>query len=174
MSEIKESNPKDTAAAGTRVDLSLFPHTAVVYGALAMTEGHLKYGAYNWRVAGVKASVYLAALRRHLAKWEAGEDCDQKTKVPHLANAMSCLAIAIDATECGMLIDDRPPRVPDIAELFDWAEDITKHLHTVFPPENSPGRYTQEGIREKKTISPSDSIHHSASSWGMFSHSGGD
>lgn len=170
----KESNPKDEAAAGTRIDMTLFPQTAVVYGCIAMTEGHLKYGAYNWRVAGVKSSVYLAACRRHLAKWEAGQEFDPKTKVHHLANALSCIGIAIDAQECGMLIDDRPPKVPDIDEVFDMAERAVKHLHEVFPPANSPGRYTEEGKREKKTNSTSDPVHHSASSWGMFSHSGGD
>jgi len=78
----KETNPKDDAAAGTRVDLSLYPHTAIVHGALAMTEDHLKYGGYNYRVSGVKASVYIAALRRHLLKWEAGQNVDLKTLVP--------------------------------------------------------------------------------------------
>jgi len=58
--------------------------------------------------------------------------------------------------------------------LFDWAETTVQHLHKVFPPKDSPGRYTQEGIREKKTISPSDSLHHSVGSWGMFPDSSGD
>lgn len=174
MSETKESNPKDEAAAGTRLDLSLFPHTAVAYGALAMTEGHLKYGAYNWRVSGVKASVYIAALRRHLAKWEAGEEADPKTTVPHLASVLACCAIAIDACECGMLIDDRPPKVSDISEVYDWCEGIVKHLHRTFPPQDGPGRYTEEGQREKKTINPPITICLSISSWGMFPDSSGD
>jgi len=174
MSETKESNPKDEAAAGTRLDLSLYPHTAVAYGALAMTEGHLKYGAYNYRISGVRSSVYIAALRRHLAKWEAGEDADPKTKVPHMASVNACSAIIIDAGECGKLIDDRPPKVPDISELYDWCEGIVKHLHRTFPPEDGPGRYTEEGKDEKKAISPTINICLSISSWGLFPYSGGD
>lgn len=174
MSETKESNPKDDAAAGTRVDLSVFPMTAVIHGALAMTEGHLKYGAYNYRIAGVKSSVYLAALRRHVIKWENGQEQDPKTLVHHLGNAAACIAILLDAIECGKLIDDRPPKIEGIDEMFEWAEATTAHLHSIFPPGDGPGRFTQEGQREKETIDSPDTIHVSASSWGMFPNSSGD
>ena len=170
----KETNPKDDAAAGTRVDLSLFPHTALVHAALAMTEGHLKYGGYNYRISGVKASVYLAALRRHTDKWEAGQNWDLKTLVHHLGSVIACCSIIIDAEECGKLIDDRPPAVPDIDELYDRAEQITQHLHKIYPPKDGPGRFTEEAKREKKTISPPNTVHHSISSWGMFPNSSGD
>ena len=168
------TNPKDNAAGGTRVDLSLWPSTATVYGALALTEGDLKYGGYNWRVADIRASVYIAALERHMTKWANGEWTDKKTKVPHLASCLACIALMIDATEAGRLIDDRPPAIMDISELFDWAESITLHLHKVYPPENSPGRFTEEGKREEKTIRPSNSVYHSISSWGLFPASSGD
>jgi hypothetical protein len=170
----KETNPKDEAAAGTRLDLSLFPDTAIIYGALAMTEGHLKYGGHNYRVAGVKSSVYISAMLRHFKKWVNGEDADQKTKVPHLASAEACIAILIDATECGKLIDDRPPKVTDIAELFDWAEKITQHLHETFPPEDGPGRFTEEGQRESKTNSPSSFVHDSFNCGSGLPNSSGD
>lgn len=85
MSDHKDTNPKDGAAT-SRLDLTLFPQTALAYGALAFTEGHLKYGGYNWRDAGVNASVYVAAALRHLTKWYNGEAFDPKTGVPHLAN----------------------------------------------------------------------------------------
>ncbi len=170
----KETNPKDDAAAGTRVDLSLFPHTALVHGALAMTEGHLKYGGYNYRISGVKASVYIAALRRHTDKWEAGQNWDLKTLVHHLGSVIACASIIIDAEECGKLIDDRPPAVPDIDELFDRAEQITQHLHEIYPPEEGPGRFTEEGQREAKTNSPANSLHDSFSCGGNLSNSSGD
>lgn len=73
----KDTNPKDRMAI-TKLDLSLFPTTAKAYGALAMTEGDLKYGGYNYRTAGVKASVYYAAANRHLDKWFNGEWADKK------------------------------------------------------------------------------------------------
>ena len=170
----KETNPKDDAAAGTRVDLSLYPQTAIVHGALAMTEGHLKYGGYNYRISGVKASVYIAALRRHLLKWEAGQNWDPKTLVHELGSVIACAGIMIDAEECGKLIDDRPPAVPDIAELLDRAEQITQHLHKIYPPEEGPGRYTEEGQRESKTNSPSNFVHDSFNCGSSLPNSSGD
>lgn len=171
----KPSNPKDDAAAGTRVDMSVIPDTALVYLALAMTEGHLKYGAFNYRVVGVKASVYIAAFRRHWMKWINGQWADEKTNIPHLASCMACIAILIDAHECGKLIDDRPPAVKaidgDISALFDWAEVITTHLHKLFPPEEGPGRYTEEGQREKETNGASGSVYDSAGSGGSLPRS---
>ena len=90
----KLSNPKDRIAT-TRLDLSLFPMTAVVYGALAFVEGDLKYGGFNWRVAGVSVSTYVAALLRHVSKWYNGELEDNVTGVPHLASAIACLSVII-------------------------------------------------------------------------------
>lgn len=130
MSDAKDTNPKD-AAATTRLDLGLFPPSAHAYGALAFVEGDLKYGGYNWRVAGVMSSVYYAALQRHMDKWWNGEECDPKTQVPHLANALACIAILIDAVEQGNLNDDRPPKQrPAIYARF---ELIVAHLQKLFP-----------------------------------------
>lgn len=127
----KPTNPKD-AAATTRLDLSLFPATARAYGALALTEGDLKYGGFNWRDAGVMASIYYAACGRHLDKWFNGEESDPTTGVPHLANAIACLAVLIDAVEKGNLNDDRPPAV-DVAGLLARFEGNVAKLQQVFP-----------------------------------------
>lgn len=139
-SNYKPTNPKDRAAT-SRLDLTVFPDTAVAYGALALTEGDLKYGAYNFRVAGVLASIYVAALNRHVAKWFNGEDEDPKTGVPHLANAIACLGVLIDAIVAGKLKDDRPPK-SDVAGLLASFEEKVKHLQELFP--NPPGRYTND------------------------------
>ncbi len=139
---IKDTNPKD-AAASTRLDLSLFPMSAVAHGAHAMAEGNLKYGGFNWREAGVLASVYVAAAMRHLFKWFNGQEHDPKTLVHELGSVMACAAILIDAIESGKLVDDRPPS-QDMAAMLDRFETKVKHLHTVFPPAKSPGRYTQK------------------------------
>ena len=126
----KSSNPKD-AAATTRLDLSLFPASARAYGALAMSEGDLKYGGFNYREAGVQASVYYAACGRHLDKWFNGEEADPKTKVPHLASSLACLAVLIDAVEQGNLNDDRPPR--QSTDVYVRFEGVVAHLQTLFP-----------------------------------------
>lgn len=150
MSDFKPTNPKDRAATN-RLDLSLFPDTAVAYGALALTEGDCKYGGYNWRIGGVLASVYYAACRRHLAKWFDGEWDDPKTGVPHLASAIASIAVIIDAYEHEKLKDDRPPTSCEPTELYTWAEELVGHLHELFP--NGPGRYTEvEHETHRETI----------------------
>ncbi len=155
---LKPTNPKDLVAT-TKIDLSLFPHTAVAHGALALMEGHLKYGAYNWRVGGILISVYLAALRRHIAKFENGEWEDARTGVPHLSNALACIAILIDGFEVDCIKDDRPPKHPDIAGMYDELEEKVKHLIATFPPENSPGRYTEgQHGEQNRTKALSDSV----------------
>jgi hypothetical protein len=137
-SDLKPTNPKDRAAT-SRLDLSLFPDTALAYGAWAMSEGDLKYGGYNYRPGGVLASVYVAAARRHLSKWYNGQDADPKTQVHHLASTLACIAVLIDAIECGVLKDNRPPAV-DMDGLLAQMEEKIKHLQTLFP--NGPERYT--------------------------------
>lgn len=105
MSE-KESNPKDIIGTD-KLPLHLWPETATIYGCLALLDGTLKYGRANWRVAGVKASIYVDACKRHLNSWFEGEDLDQDSALPHLAHALACLAILVDSHAAGKLTDDR-------------------------------------------------------------------
>lgn len=102
-----KSDPK--ASFGTKKPgLSLVPGTALMMLAKVMALGAKKYGAYNWRVTEVRASVYIDALLRHVYQWWDGEDIDPESGAPHLAHAMACLAIILDALAQGTLIDDRP------------------------------------------------------------------
>lgn len=101
------TNPKDKYGLA-KTNMFLVPPSAEIYLATAFEDGAKKYGPYNWRDKDVKASVYIAACKRHLAKWVDGEDTDDKSGVHHLAHAMACLAIVLDAGECDTLIDDRP------------------------------------------------------------------
>jgi hypothetical protein len=144
--DFKPTNPKDRTAI-SKIDLSLFPDTAIAYGALAMAEGDLKYGGYNYRPSGVLASVYTSAARRHLSKWWNGDDADSLTKVHHLASALGCIAILIDSLECGVLKDDRPPKV-GLEPLYERLQAVVKHLQKTFP-EAAP-RYTELTHGEKK------------------------
>ena len=132
----KPTNPKDMVADG-KLPLHLVPDTLDVFAALAFLEGALKYGAHNWRVAGVRASVYRSALDRHIKKWWNGEWADPDTGVPHLANAIACLAILADATVAQKLIDDRPPSI-HLAELIKATELNVKQIKT---------RFEKDGIR---------------------------
>lgn len=126
-SGVKPTNPKD-ALATAKLPLHLVPDTIEAYAALAFAEGAFKYGAYNWRIAGVLASVYHSALKRHLASWHNGEEADPVTGVPHLASVIACAGILLDAQLCGKLIDDRPPAAP-VGERIRAAEaEVAKVL----------------------------------------------
>jgi hypothetical protein len=127
----KPKNPKD-AAANNKLPVHLVPDTVVVYAALAFTEGAAKYGAFNWRGAGVSMSVYISALERHLKKLKNGEWCDPVTKVPHLSSIIACAGIIADAHLVGKLTDDRPPVAP-IAKLIDDSEETVAHIRSLFP-----------------------------------------
>jgi hypothetical protein len=139
----KDTNPKGIAATD-RIPMSLFPDTARVYGNLGFLEGALKYGRYNWRVKGVLASTYVDALNRHMLKWWGGEWADSKTHIPHLASALCCVAILIDAFEHDVLTDDRPP-TPDtcniMTDMLDEYSYLVVHLRELFGHLN-PVQYT--------------------------------
>ncbi|QSI31469.1 hypothetical protein GNX71_18545 [Variovorax sp. RKNM96] len=122
----KLTNPKE-AIGSSKLNFSVVPSSLTAYAATAFTEGALKYGSYNWRVAGVRASTYKSAHDRHVSKWWNGENFDPKTKVHHLANAMACLGIILDAELVGLLNDDRPPKA-DMAGLIERLEATTAHL----------------------------------------------
>lgn len=142
MSDTKPSNPKDIVGS-KKLDLGLVPDSAMVALSQAFLEGALKYGRYNWRIAGVSASTYHAALKRHIAKWWNGQDEDPETRVQHLANAMACIAIIFDAEQYGMLTDDRPP-CPDpdaMARSIDKAASTIEHLKKTFAA-HTPKQYT--------------------------------
>ena len=102
----KPSNPKDLIGS-TKVPLGLFPTTAIAAGCMAFHEGMCKYGRMNWRVVGVRASIYYDAMLRHLQAWWEGEDIDPDSGLSHLAKAIACNAVLIDAMAAGKLTDDR-------------------------------------------------------------------
>lgn len=108
--QTKDTNPKD--AVGIRkVPMSTVPAQPVMEMALAMMEGSIKYGRHNYRIAGVRASVYYDAALRHLMAWWEGEDVDPDSGLPHLAKAMACLCVIRDSAIRGNWVDDRPPAV---------------------------------------------------------------
>lgn len=127
MTETKDTNPKDTLGS-LRAPFFALPLPAVIQWTLAHVEGGSKYGFWNWCHAGVRASIYVAAMIRHVLKWFFGQECDPKTKVHHLGYVMACAAILIDAQWRGKLVDDRPPALPRMDELFDMAERIMPGL----------------------------------------------
>jgi hypothetical protein len=105
---VKESNPKD-AVGIKKVPFSTLSAPVVMEMAIAMLEGALKYGRHNYRVKGVRASVYYDALMRHITAWWEGEDIDAESGMHHLVKAMTTLLVLRDAMVRHKWVDDRPP-----------------------------------------------------------------
>lgn len=118
MSAKKDTNPKD-AVGIAKVPFSTVPTQVVGELGLAMMEGALKYGRHNFRVAGVRASVYYDAALRHLAAFWEGQDIDPDSGLPHVVKAMACMAVLRDSQIQGNWNDDRPPVTPG-----DWVQDL--------------------------------------------------
>lgn len=104
---LPDSNPK-SAVGQLKAPLRLVPPVAIARCAEAFGDGAIKYGPYNWREKGVALSVYYEACMRHLGYYWDGENVASDSKVHHLAHAMACIAIILDAEAIGKLIDDRP------------------------------------------------------------------
>jgi hypothetical protein len=109
MPEYPDNNPK-TLIGAKKVPLHLVPPSATHYFAMAMSDGANKYGPYNWRDKAVSVSTYIAAAKRHMDAYWDGEDCAADSGVHHLAHAMACMGIVIDAMTIGKLVDDRPAK----------------------------------------------------------------
>lgn len=154
--ETKPSNPKD-AIGSKKLMMHLVPSTVEIYAALGFTEGALKYGKFNWRVAGVRFSIYLDAMKRHIAKLENGQWADPITHVPHIASIICCAGIVADAHEFGMLIDDRAfncMKADEYAAMIDGTSQIADHLREVFK-DFSPEQFTIGYKAHESTPTPS-------------------
>jgi hypothetical protein len=108
MIEVKKStNPKDEIGS-TKLPLHLWPSEATAMGCLGLLEGECKYGRDNYVAGdGVIASIYVDACKRHLDAWFSGEEVAPDSGVPHLANALACIAILVKSEAHGKLVDDR-------------------------------------------------------------------
>lgn len=140
VSESKDTNPKE-AFGDKKLPLDVVPSVVQEYAALGFLEGALKYGRFNYRVKGVKVSTYIAALRRHIDKYYEGQWADPVTRVPHLANALACIGIILDADRIGVLTDDRPPSLPNHDLWMDAQSEIVEHLKELLK-DKSPHHYT--------------------------------
>jgi hypothetical protein len=117
--ETKPTNPKD-AVGCDKLPLHLWPASATMMGCLALLDGMLKYGRSNFREAGVRASIYYDACNRHMNAWFEGEDTDPDSGLPHLAHALACIAVIVDAQAADKLVDDRmyPGKYRDLVETL--------------------------------------------------------
>jgi len=137
----KPSNPKDVLGC-KKPSLSAIPCPVLFELGAVMISG-TKYGRHNYRVVGVRASVYYDAAMRHIMAYWEGEDTDPESGLPHLAHALACLVILRDADINDKLTDDRPPR-PD----RNWKEDAQLEFDRVLKnlADKALPPYTQIGI----------------------------
>jgi hypothetical protein len=126
----QSTNPKDQIGR-TKPPLDLIPPTALIYLALGFRDGAAKYGPFNWRDEKVSARVYVGACMRHLAQWLDGEENADDSGLPHLAHAISCIAILADAKENEMLVDDRPKKGRAAELMKRWTEQKRPPIQSV-------------------------------------------
>lgn len=139
MSE-KPSNPKANVGA-TKVPLHLVSGVVKAYLAVAFHLGWTKYGAWNWRAAGVSASTYKSALDRHMDRFWEGEWYDPVDGTPHLANALACIAILIEGFVLGNITDDRPPSMKNLPVVYAEIENIQLSITEKYK-DKTPRHYT--------------------------------
>lgn len=136
---VKQTNPKD-AIGDTKVPLALCSPIAHAHWALGQFAGMTKYGSWNWRAAGVRSSVYLSAMKRHIDAYASGEEHDPVDGSHHLGNVMACAAILLDAQAAGKLTDDRPPSV-SVRPTYSFVERAMVKLRDMYK-DKLPRHYT--------------------------------
>ena len=141
----KDTNPKD--AVGVRkAPVSTVPGTVIAELGLALLEGDRKYGRHNYRVYGVRASVYRDAAWRHINKWWEGEDIDPDSGLNHVIKAIASLTVLRDAMIRENWADDRPPRSPD--GFFKSLDSMAGDIIDRYPNAKTP--YTEKNKNELK------------------------
>ena len=108
--EVKKQNPKDEIGTKKPRFYSGLPANVTKEVSIGMLEGAIKYGRHNYRIAGVRASVYIDATLDHLFDYWEGQDIDPDSNLHHITKAIASLYVLRDAQMRDMCEDDRPPK----------------------------------------------------------------
>ena len=136
-------NPKDAIGMSKWRISTTVPQTVIWEVGVGMMEGAMKYGRHNYRVAGVRASVYADAAKGHIDQWWEGEDVDTDSGLSHITKAICSLVVLRDAMIQDMLTDDRPPK-GNLAQVRNEMQNIMDALKTKYPDPVPP--FTEEGM----------------------------
>lgn len=144
----KESNPKDGVGVRKWRQFVTVPLTVMTEVGVAMLEGHLKgYRRHNYRVAGVRASVYVDAAMGHITQWWEGEDLDPDTDLSHITKAIASLVVLRDSMIQNMMTDDRPPRA-NLDQVRSNLQSVVDKMFEKYPEPQLP--YTQAALDAEK------------------------
>lgn len=135
----KDTNPKD-AIGCKKPPLSTLPMPVLFEVGAAMLEGACKYRRHNYRISGVRTSIYFDATMRHLAQWWEGNDIDPDSGINHITKAIASLVVLRDAMMNDKVYDDRPPKAKE-----GWMCNLQARIDEVlarYPDPKPP--YTQD------------------------------
>lgn len=134
---VKPSNPKDIVGV-RKAPMSTVSAPVLAEIGVGMLEGAAKYGRHNYRIVGVRSSVYYDATMRHLMSWWEGEDIDPESGMSHITKAITSLVVLRDAQIQGTVTDDRAPRSAEFYPALNKlaGEIIDRHA------DKSPRHYT--------------------------------
>lgn len=141
---LKSTNPKDSIGIRKPRCYHVLSGHVQRLVSLAMMEGAMKYGSHNYRVAGVRASVYYDATLEHLDSYWEGETTDPDSGLPHVIKAIASLYVLADAIVQGKCEDDRPPNFVNLQEFKKSLQPIVDDLFRKYP--NPVKGYTQKEI----------------------------
>lgn len=138
-------NPKQLLG-NNKIPSSTVSQLVMMEVGVAMLEGALKYGRHNYRAnEGIVASVYYDATCRHLDTWYEGEDDDPDTRISHLSKAIASITVLRDAMLLGTFIDDRPPRINNLALFRKELEERVKEMRVKHNPPAKPITEVEHG-----------------------------
>lgn len=129
LSKTKDTNPKEQIGLA-KLPLHLWSPLASAYGSLGLLNG-MKYGYGNYKATPVLASIYIAAIKRHLSAWEEGQECDPVDGVPHFGAILANVAILLESRAVGTMVDDRQIRggyLKEVEKLTEIANSV-QELH---------------------------------------------
>ncbi len=135
----KPSNPKDMVGI-RKAPMSTVPANVMAEVGVAMLEGACKYGRHNYRVSGVRASVYYDAAMRHLMAWWEGQDADPDSELSHITKAIASLVVLRDAISRDKVEDDRPPATLDFYPALNAQSSILIDKYA----DRKPQHYTEK------------------------------
>jgi hypothetical protein len=147
----KPTNPKDAVGMRKARWFSILPLRVLVGVGIAMLEGALKYGRHNYRIAGIRASVYVdAVVCGHLVPWMEGEDIDPDSGKNHIDKAIASLIVLRDGMLEGNWVDDRPPSARGFTELMGQAHKEVAALLAKYPEDVRKAAFTIDDTVWKK------------------------